>query len=116
MLITHISNVLKTITMDVELQNWLRSGKYRVEVLKLLYEKPYLPSELAKELSVHRSSMARILSDLLKERLVSRTVKNTKTKTYFLTQEGRAVSAELLKVIRMASQKGTRSADPRFKC
>lgn len=81
--------------MDLELRNWLQSGKYRIEILKKLYRNPSLPSELAKEFRIHRSSIARVLNDLVKESLISKTTRSAKTKTYFLTKSGEKVVQEL---------------------
>jgi len=96
MLTKYINNVKYWLIVDLELTNWLCSGKYRVEVLKSLKRKPNLPSEIAKELQIHRSSIARILNDLVKESLVSKTTKNAKTTTYFLTEKGEKIIGELL--------------------
>ncbi len=81
--------------MDIELKNWLYSGKYRKGILKALKRKPSLPSELAKELQIHRSSIARILNDLVAESLVSKTTKNAKTTTYFLTKKGEKIAEDI---------------------
>ena len=77
--------------MDLELKNWLQSGKYRIDVLRRLYKNPSLPSELAKDLKIHRSSIARILNDLIEEALISKTTRSAKTKTYFLTDKGKKI-------------------------
>lgn len=84
--------------MDLELKNWLQSGKYRVEVLKKLQKSPSLPSELAKEFKIHRSSIARVLNDLINESLISKTTRNAKTTTYFLTKSGEKVTQEINEV------------------
>jgi DNA-binding HxlR family transcriptional regulator len=81
--------------MDLDLHNWLLSGKYRVAVLRLLSEKPSLPSLLSKDLNIHRSSIARILNDLINEELISKTTKNAKTTTYFLTEKGKKIVGEI---------------------
>ena len=81
--------------MDMELKNWLYSAKYRVDILKALKRSPHLPSELAKKLGLHRSSIARILNDLVEESLVSKTTKSAKTTTYFLTDKGKKVAGEI---------------------
>ena len=84
--------------MDLELKNWLQSGKYRIGVLKRLQRSPSIPSELAKELKIHRSSIARVLNDLVKESLISKTTRNAKTTTYFLTKSGEKVTQEINEV------------------
>lgn len=81
--------------MDLELTNWLKSGKYRIDVLQVLNKNPSLPSEIAKELEIHRSSLTRILNDLTNEDLISKTTRNTKTITYFLTQKGKKIIEEI---------------------
>ena len=95
MLIIYLNSVKQPITMDLDIKNWLYSGKYRIEVLKILKQKPSLPSELAKTLKMHRSSMARILNDLVGESLISKTTKSAKTKTYFLTDKGKKICGEI---------------------
>ena len=74
------------------------NGKYRIEVLKKLQRNPSLPSELAKEFKIHRSSIARVLNDLVKELLISKTTRNAKTTTYFLTKSGERVTHEIKEV------------------
>ena len=74
--------------------NWLFSGTYRIEVLKILSKKPNIPSEIAKELEIHRSSITRILNDLVSEGLISKTNKSAKTTTYFLTERGETILKE----------------------
>jgi len=81
--------------MDMELKNWLSSGKYRIEVLKILGRKPSIPSDIAKELQIHRSSITRILNDLVDEGIISRTNKSAKTTTYFLTKKGENTIKEI---------------------
>ena len=72
--------------MSVEDINWLKSGKYRILVLRLLAEQPMLPSELASEMSLHRVSVSRILTDLRVKGLVTRTRGRTRTTTYQVTE------------------------------
>ena len=81
--------------MDLELRNWLYGAKYRTVVLKLLKIEPSLPSTLAKKLNIHRSSITRILKDLMAESLIAKTHRNTKTTLYFLTEKGMKVVEEL---------------------
>jgi len=84
--------------MDLELKNWLQSGKYRIEVLRRLRRSPTTPSELAKELKIHRPSIARVLNDLVKELLISKTTRNAKNTTYFLTKSGERIAQEIIEV------------------
>jgi len=91
MLTKYINYANYSLLMDLELINWLKSGKYRIEVLQLLINNPSIPSELAKELNIHRSSITRILNDLLNEKLISKTTRSTKTTTYFLTDKGEKI-------------------------
>ncbi len=91
MLTKYINYANYPLLMDLELINWLKSGKYRIEVLQLLIKNPSIPSELAKELNIHRSSITRILNDLLNEKLISKTTRSTKTTTYFLTDKGEKI-------------------------
>jgi len=75
--------------------NWLKGGKYRIKVLRILEEQPALPSELAKNLNISRVSVSRILRDLKQERLLEETVKRSRTRTYFLTKKGRGLLGEI---------------------
>jgi DNA-binding MarR family transcriptional regulator len=84
-----------SLNMDIELKNWLFSGKYRIEVLKILSQTSSIPSEIAKKLDIHRSSITRILKDLLTEGLVAKTKKNAKKTTYFLSEKGKEISKEI---------------------
>jgi DNA-binding MarR family transcriptional regulator len=81
--------------MDLELINWLKDGKYRVKTLELLYKKPLLSSELAKELDINRASMSRILKDLKEQKLVSHISNNTRTVTYILTEKAKKIIKDL---------------------
>lgn len=95
MLTKYIYHVNYSMVMDMELKNWLSSGKYRIEVLKILGRKPSIPSDIAKELQIHRSSITRILNDLVDEEIISRTNKSAKTTTYFLTKKGENTVKEI---------------------
>jgi len=48
----------------LELINWVKDGKYRINVLEILNSKPSLPSELATEIGVDRATISRVLQAL----------------------------------------------------
>jgi len=73
--------------MDIEKLNWIKGGKYRSIILKLLSKNPMLPSEIAAALSITRASSSRILRSMEREGLVERTKSRTRTITYFLTKD-----------------------------
>nr|MDO8132644.1 MarR family transcriptional regulator [Candidatus Njordarchaeum guaymaensis] len=75
--------------MNLEKLNWVRGGKYRGPVLRLLEKNPMLPSEVASVLKLSRASASRILRSMEREGLIGRTKSTTRTVTYFLIEEGR---------------------------
>ena len=81
--------------MSVEEVNWLKSGKYRIPILRLLSKKAMLPSEIAVELSINRASVSRILGDLRGEGMVKSTKGRTRTITYQATEKGLGLVEEL---------------------
>ena len=81
--------------MSIELTNWLKDGKYRIPILKLLQSKNYLSSELAKKLNINRASMSRILKALRKKGLVKYISGRSRTVTYLITKKGREVLKKL---------------------
>lgn len=79
----------------IETINWIKSGKYRTKILVLLSKKPMLPSEMSKSLQINRVSISRILKDLQSKNLVDFVGQNTRTKTYFLTENAKKILEEL---------------------
>ena len=79
----------------LKLLNWVKDGEYRIKVLKLLKNKTYLPSELAKELDINRASISRILKALNEKKLVDRLSTKSRTITYLITKKG----IELVKLL-----------------
>tara|TARA_Y100000310_G_C20032413_1_gene512400 strand:+ start:37 stop:285 length:249 start_codon:yes stop_codon:yes gene_type:complete len=77
--------------MDVDLLCFLKDGKYRIKVLKLLDEKPMLSSELANILNVNRASMSRILKVLKEKDLVVSNSNKTRTVIYSLSNSGKKI-------------------------
>ena len=84
--------------MDIELLNWLKDGKYRITILKLLNNNPLLSSELANKLELNRASMSRILGDLKSMDLVKPNSNKSRTVTYTLTQKGLTIINEINKL------------------
>jgi len=81
--------------MSIELVNWLKDGKYRIPILKLLQDKNYLSSELAEKLNINRASMSRILRALRKKGLVRSISSDSRTVTYLLTKKGEETLKDL---------------------
>ena len=81
--------------MSVELVNWLKDGNYRIPTLRLLKDKNYLSSELAKHFSVNRASMSRILKVLEKKELVESISSGSRTVTYIITKKGKYIMQEI---------------------
>ncbi len=81
--------------MNVGKFNWLKGGKYRIPILRLLKSGPMLPSEIATALSVARSSVSRVLTPMVELGLIERSDSGTRTVSYYLTQEAK----ELLKFL-----------------
>ena len=75
--------------MDIELLNWLKDGPYRKRILGLLTSnESMIPSEIAKELKIHRASVSRILSDMKKKKLINSIKKQSRTISYTLNEKG----------------------------
>jgi len=81
--------------MSVQIVNWLKDGKYRIPILRLLENKNYLSSELAKHFEVNRASMSRILKVLEKKELVNSISSGSRTVTYVITKKGKDVILNL---------------------
>ncbi len=81
--------------MDLELINWIRGGRYRIRILQLLYQRPMLPSEIADQLGITRSSVSRMLKDLHIRGLVSCIDAGSRTRTYFLQQRALDILRDL---------------------
>lgn len=81
--------------MDLILTNWIKDGKYRIAVLKMLVNSNLLSSELASKLEINRTSMSRILRDLKNKGLVKQTAGESRTITYSITASGKKALEEL---------------------
>src|ERR1700745_3620989 len=66
------------------------SGKWKLPILITLFEKPYKFKELSRKLHISPRMLTRELQDLEMNKLISRTVCNTKPTTveYAVTQTG----------------------------
>lgn len=83
--------------MDLNLLSYLKDGKYRIKTLELLYESPYISSELAEKLNVNRASMSRILRSLKEKELVVPSTNNSRTVVYCITENGKNAIIEVNK-------------------
>lgn len=80
----------------LKLINWIKDGKYRIQVLGLLYSNSYLSSELASKLNLNRSSMSRILRNMREKRLIDYVSNDSRTRSYVITPLGKNVYENLL--------------------
>lgn len=75
--------------MDIYELGWLRDGSYRLEILRILSKHHFLlPSDIAKQLNLHRSSVSRILKDLKEKEFIENIKGESRTISYFLTEKG----------------------------
>ena len=82
---------------SIRLISWLLGSRYRVEVLKLLSIRPMLPSEIAYELGLSRSSVSRILRDLAESELVYY-AQSSRVRLYFIAEKGKEAIEELARL------------------
>lgn len=81
--------------MELQLIGYIKDGKYRLKILEMLGESPYLSSELATKLNISRSSMSRILRNLKEKELVESSSSGSRTILYSITEKGRNVLIEV---------------------
>jgi len=68
---------------------FLKVGKYRIPILKILYKSKYIPSEIAKKMNTTISQISRTLSELEKYGLViCENPDMKKGRIYSITEEG----------------------------
>ena len=84
--------------MQPDFYAWLRSGKYRIPLLKVLSNGPHLPSDLARLLSISRSSVSRILSDLSGRGLVVGASSGSRAVAYTITEQGESALQHLSEI------------------
>ncbi|MEM4336863.1 MAG: ArsR family transcriptional regulator [Candidatus Woesearchaeota archaeon] len=75
--------------IEREIIVWLKDGKYRVKILKLLEKGPLLSSEIAGNLMTHRSSTSRVLNKLKGYGLIESVPSKSRTIEYNITEKGR---------------------------
>jgi len=75
--------------VDRTLVIWIKDGDYRKEILKMLEEKPMLPSEVAERLEIHRSSTSRLLKRLKEKGLIENITSESRTVEYSLSKKGK---------------------------
>lgn len=97
MLIILIYCVNQFVIMDLNILSYLKDGKYRIKILELLNESPYISSELAEKLDVNRASMSRILRSLKEKQLVEPSTSNSRTVVYCITEKGKNAIIEVNK-------------------
>jgi len=83
------------ITMGNEIEReiivWLKDGKYRVKILKILENTPLLSSEVAEQLKTHRSSTSRVLNKLKEYGLIESVSSSSRTIEYNITEKGKRI-------------------------
>ena len=78
--------------IDDNLIGFIKSGKYRIPLLKLINAELFTPSEMADELKVCISQTSRTLKELLENELVTcNTPERNKGKIYRITEKGRSL-------------------------
>lgn len=95
MLIIYLKDVNYLVYVSIKLITWAKDGKYRINVLRLLFERSYLPSELADKLDVNRASISRILKSLKEKRLIKEITAGSRTKSYYLANKGKELIMKL---------------------
>lgn len=75
--------------IEREIIVWLKDGKYRVKILKLLENNPLLSSEIAEQLKTHRSSTSRVLHKLKDYGLIESVSSSSRTIEYNITDKGK---------------------------
>ena len=70
---------------------WLKDGKYRVKILKILEKGPLLSSEIAESLKTHRSSTSRVLNKLKDYNLIESISSKSRTIEYSITEKGKKI-------------------------
>lgn len=68
---------------------WLKDGKYRINILRLLEKGPLLSSEIAENLKTHRSSTSRVLNKLKDYGLIESIHSESRTIEYHITEKGK---------------------------
>lgn len=74
---------------ELELVAWVKGGKNRYDILKLLSNSNYLPSEIAHKLNKHRASISRTMNELVGHKLIFSTAGNSRAKLYSITLAGK---------------------------
>ena len=74
--------------MSLEIITWLKDGKYRIKILKLLNKQIMIPSEIADKLNLNRASVSRILKQLKEKELVKSTSAGSRTISYEISKKG----------------------------
>ena len=81
---------------DWQLISFVRSSKYREQVLKAL-DKPKTPTEIKKEIKIDKAHITRALQSLIEERLVvCHTPKARKYKIFERTNKGNNIIKNLI--------------------
>ncbi len=83
--------------LNLETLAFLKDGKYRITVLRMLSDSPKLPSEIAYELNISRVSASRILKALKEKGMVESHSNGSRAVVYSITEEGLLALKECLK-------------------
>jgi len=72
-----------------DLIGFLKAGKYRIKILKILEESQIIPNEIAKRLGVNPSQVSRTLSELKKvDLIICKTPTRIKGRIYKVSKKG----------------------------
>ena len=76
---------------DNELLVWIKDGNLRTEILRLLFTKEYLPSEISRKLNKHRASISRTLNLMEAKGIIRHINAGSRTKLYQITDRGKII-------------------------
>ena len=80
--------------VNLALINWLHDGDYRIKVLRILKSSPDIPTNIAKKLEMHKSSLSRISKDLCDKKLIEKVTSDSRTVTYKISTMGEEILKE----------------------
>ena len=95
MLIIYKYNAIIMVIMEKpnidELVVWVKDGKYRIKILRVLEKDKLISSEIAQKINNHRSTTSRILKNLKDKQLITSINAGSRTIMYFITDLGKEV-------------------------
>lgn len=65
-----INGVLRLIIMNFESLGWVKSSKYRIEIMKMIAETPLTPKEISDRLNLNLSNVSSYLAPMIKREII----------------------------------------------